>query len=276
MTDITEEGRRDGRLLVIGGAENRTCGTGPLKEFVSLAGADESRIVVVTTATEKPEQVAAEYARVFHRLGVSSVTELRLPHRAVADSQDSLDVLRKATGVLFSGGDQSRIRSLVGSKANALLRRRLTADGLVIAGTSAGATAMGRWMILGGDGHEVAASTVRIGPGLGLLDDVLIDMHFAERGRLPRLLSGIALDTLRLGVGIDEDTAIVVREGRFEVIGSGVVTIVDADQATVGYAECDDDPLALFDVRLHLLPAGCWFDMEQRKPWFGPVPAAEE
>ncbi|MCO5998516.1 cyanophycinase [Actinoallomurus rhizosphaericola] len=276
MTDITEEGRRDGRLLVIGGAENRTCGTGPLKEFVSLAGADESRIVVVTTATEKPEQVAAEYARVFHRLGVSSVTELRLPHRAVADSQDSLDVLRKATGVLFSGGDQSRIRSLVGSKANALLRRRLTADGLVIAGTSAGATAMGRWMILGGDGHEVAASTVRIGPGLGLLDDVLIDMHFAERGRLPRLLSGIALDTLRLGVGIDEDTAIVVREGRFEVIGSGVVTIVDADQATVGYAECDDDPMALFDVRLHLLPAGCWFDMEQRKPWFGPVPAAEE
>ncbi|GAA0349100.1 cyanophycinase [Actinoallomurus spadix] len=276
MTDITEEERRDGRLLVIGGAENRTCGTGPLKEFVSLAGADQSRIVVVTTATEKPEQVAAEYAQVFHRLGVTSVTELRLPHRAVADSTDSLDVLRKATGVLFSGGDQSRIRSLVGSKANALLRQRLNGDGLVIAGTSAGATAMGRWMILGGDGHEVAASTVRIGPGLGLLDDVLIDMHFAERGRLPRLLSGIALDTLRLGVGIDEDTAIVVREGRFEVIGSGVVTIVDADQATVGYAECDDDPMALFDVRLHLLPAGCWFDMEQRKPWFGPVPAAEE
>ncbi|GAA4618481.1 cyanophycinase [Actinoallomurus liliacearum] len=276
MTDITEEGRRDGRLLVIGGAENRTCGTGPLKEFVSLAGADESRIVVVTTATEKPEQVAAEYADVFHRLGVASVTELRLPHRAVADSQASLDVLRGATGVLFSGGDQSRIRSLVGSKANALLRQRLTADGLVIAGTSAGATAMGRWMILGGDGHEVAASTVRIGPGLGLLDDVLIDMHFAERGRLPRLLSGIALDTLRLGVGIDEDTAIMVRKGRFEVIGSGVVTVVDADQATVGYAECDDDPMALFDVRLHLLPAGCWFDMEQRKPWFGPVPAAEE
>ncbi|MEV5705750.1 cyanophycinase [Actinoallomurus sp. NPDC052274] len=276
MTDITEEGRRNGRLLVIGGAENRTCGTGPLEEFVSLAGANESRIVVVTTATEKPEQVAAEYAEVFHRLGVSSVTELRLPRRAVADSQASLDVLRGATGVLFSGGDQSRIRSLVGSKANALLRQRLTADGLVIAGTSAGATAMGRWMILGGNGHEVAASTVRIGPGLGLLDDVLIDMHFAERGRLPRLLSGIALDTLRLGVGIDEDTAIVVREGRFEVIGSGVVTIVDADQATVGYAECDDDPMALFDVRLHLLPAGCWFDMEQRKPWFGPVPAAEE
>ncbi|GAB3990195.1 cyanophycinase [Actinoallomurus acanthiterrae] len=276
MTDIREERPRDGRLLVIGGAENRTCGTGPLEEFVALSGARDSRIVVVTTATEMPEEVAAEYTRVFRRLGVSSVTELRLPHRATADSQTALDVLRKATGVLFSGGDQSRIRGLVGSKVNALLRRRLGSDGLVIAGTSAGATAMGRWMILGGDGHEVSASAVRLGPGLGLLDDVLIDMHFAERGRLPRLLSGIALDTRRLGVGIDEDTAIVVRKGRFEVIGSGVVTVVDADQATVGYADCDDDPIVLFHVRLHLLPAGCWFDMEQRKPWFGPLPAEEE
>ncbi|GAA4630029.1 cyanophycinase [Actinoallomurus vinaceus] len=276
MTDIGEERPRDGRLLVIGGAEDRTCGTGPLEEFVALSGARDSRIVVVTTATEMPEEVAADYTRVFRRLGVSSVTELRLPHRATADSQAALDVLRRATGVLFSGGDQSRIRGLVGSKVNALLRRRLRGDGLVIAGTSAGATAMGRWMILGGDGHEVSASAVRLGPGLGLLDDVLIDMHFAERGRLPRLLSGIALDTRRLGVGIDEDTAIVVRKCRFDVIGSGVVTVVDADQATVGYADCDDDPMALFQVRLHLLPAGCWFDMEQRKPWFGPLPAEEE
>ena len=276
MTDIREERGRGGRLLVIGGAEDRTCGTGPLEEFVALSGACASRIVVVTTATEIPEEVAAEYTRVFRRLGVSSVTELRLPRRAAADSRASLGVLQQATGVLFSGGDQSRIRSLVGSKANALLRRRLDRDGLVIAGTSAGATAMGRWMILGGDGHEVAASAVRLGPGLGLLDNVLIDMHFAERGRLPRLLSGIALDTRRLGVGIDENTAIVVGRRRFEVIGSGVVTVVDADQAAVGYAESDDDPMALFDVRLHLLPAGCWFDMEQRKPWFGPVPAEEE
>jgi cyanophycinase len=103
---------------------------------------------------------------------------------------------------------------------------------------------------------------------------VLIDMHFAQRGRLPRLLSGIALDVQYLGVGIDEDTAIVVGGGRFEVIGRGVVTIVDADRATVAYAS--KNPMALFDVRLHLLPAGCWFDMEQRKPWFGPMREEEE
>ena len=271
MTDITGRNAGTGRLLVIGGRENRTCGTGPLEEFVTLSGARRSRIVVVTTATGVPEQVTAEYATVFRHLGVSSVTELRLVGRTTADDPSSLTMLEQATGVLISGGDQSRLSTLVGSKTNVLLHRRLREDGLVIAGTSAGATALGRWMILGGDG---TTSSVRIGPGLDLLGNVLIDMHFAERGRLPRLLSGIALDVQYLGVGIDEDTAIVVDGDRFQVIGRGVVTIVDADRATVAHAA--ENPMALFDVRLHLLPAGCWFDLEQRKPWFGPTREEEE
>lgn len=269
MTDKSEGPARQGRLLIIGGAENRTCGTGPLETFARLAGGPHARIVVVTTATELPEEVTAEYIAVFGRLGVGTVHELRLLGRAAADGAATLTVLEAATGVLFTGGDQSKIRTLVGSKTNVLLRRRLQEDGLVIAGTSAGATAMGHWMILGGEGHEVAASTVRVGPGLNLLDDVLIDMHFNERGRLPRLLSGVALDIRLLGVGIDEDTAIVVGEHRFEIVGSGVVTVVDADQSTVAFAAGDDDPMALFDVYLHLLPAGCWFDMENRRPSIG-------
>ncbi|MDN3353056.1 cyanophycinase [Actinomadura sp. DC4] len=273
MTDITE-GNGTGRLLVIGGRENRTCGTGPLEEFVALSGAQRSRIVVVTTATGVPEEVTAEYSLVFGRLGVSSITELRLIGRTTADDPASLTMLEQATGVLISGGDQSRLSMLVGSKTNVLLHHRLHCDGLVIAGTSAGATALGRWMILGGDGRTVTTSSVRIGPGLDLLGNVLIDMHFAERGRLPRLLSGIALDVQYLGVGIDEDTAIVVDGDHFEVIGSGVVTVVDADRATVAHAA--NNPMALFDVRLHLLPAGCCFDLEQRKPWFGPTREEEE
>ncbi len=271
MTDITEANGGSGRLLVIGGSENRTCGTGPLEEFVTLSGARRSRIVVVTTATGVPEEVTAEYAMVFSRLGVSSITELRLIGRTTADDPASLTMLEQATGVLISGGDQSRLSMLVGSKTNVLLHRRLRRDGLVIAGTSAGATALGRWMILGGDG---TTTSVRIGPGLDLLGNVLIDMHFAERGRLPRLLSGIALDVRYLGVGIDEDTAIVVDDDHFTVIGRGVVTVVDADRATVAHAA--NNPMALFDVRLHLLPAGCCFDLEQRKPWFGPTREEEE
>ncbi|MDL4813003.1 cyanophycinase [Actinomadura opuntiae] len=260
---------RKGRLLIIGGAENRTCGSGPLETFVELAGAEEARIVVVTTATEVPEEVAEEYTAVFGRLGVASVRELRLLGRAAADGAATLRALEAATGVLFSGGDQSRIRTLVGSRTNELLKRRLEQEGLVIAGTSAGATAMGHWMILGGHGHEVAASSVRVGPGLALLDNVLIDMHFNERGRLPRLLSGIALDTRLLGVGIDEDTAIVVGDGQFAVVGTGVVTVVDAGQSTVAYAASDDEPMAMLDVSLHLLPAGCSFQMYDRLPAIG-------
>lgn len=271
MAGKAERQRRSGKLLIIGGAENRTCGKGALETFVELSGGGKARIAVVTTATEIPDEVAEEYTEVFNRLGVTAIHELRVLGRAAADDSALLAKLDDATGVLFSGGDQSRIRTLVGSKANELLRRRLDEDGLVIAGTSAGATAMGPWMILGGEGHEVAASTVRIGPGLGLLDDVLIDMHFNERGRLPRLLSGIALDTRHLGVGIDEDTAIVVSNGRFEVIGSGVVTVVDADQATVAFAAVDEDPIALFDVHLHLLPAGYWFDIAEQRASIEPL-----
>jgi cyanophycinase len=275
VTDSTTGHRRRGRLLIIGGAENRTCGTGPLETFVRLAGDSAARVVVVTTATEIPEEVTAEYTAAFGRLGVTAVRELRLLGRAAADDPGVLDALDEATGVLFSGGDQSRIRTLVGSQTNRLLRRRLEEDGLVIAGTSAGATAMGHWMILGGKGHELAASTVRVGPGLALMDNVLIDMHFLERGRLPRLLSGIALDTRLLGVGIDEDTAIVVGDGSFEVVGSGLVTVVDAERATVGYAAGDDEPMAMLHVDLHMLPAGCRFDMDRRKPVIGRRPGEE-
>ncbi len=171
--------------------------------------------------------------------------------------------------MFFSGGDQSRLRTLVGSRSADVLRQRL-ACGLVVAGTSAGATALGHAMILGGKGADVSAAAVRTGPGLGLVPKSLIDMHFGERGRLPRLLSAVALDPDQLGIGIDENTGILVEGSLFEVIGSGVVTVVDAEDATVVHAATEWDPITLFGVRLHLLPAGCLFDFATRTPAIGP------
>jgi cyanophycinase len=257
-----------GRLLIIGGAEDRCCGAGLLERFVEFCGGDQARIVLVTTASEEPEQVLADYERVFRKLGVEHIYELRLRGRGDADSDHTADLLGKATGVFFSGGDQARLRTIVGSRTNDLLSDRL-ADGLVIAGTSAGATAMGRTMILGGDGSEVAAASVKTGPGLGLLPKALIDMHFAERGRLPRLLSAVALDPDHLGIGLDENTGILVGPDGFEVFGTGVTTVVDAESATVMHATGDLDPITLFDVRLHLLPEGCLFDFESRTASIG-------
>lgn len=259
-----------GRLLIIGGAEDRCCGAGLLERFVELSGGDDARIVLVTTATDEPEQVHADYERVFRKLGVTDTRELRLRGRGDADGDAAAATLDGATGVFFSGGDQSRLRTLVGSRVNDLLEERLS-DSLIVAGTSAGATAMGRTMILGGAGPDVSAATVRTGPGLGLLPHALIDMHFGERGRLPRLLSAIALDPDHLGVGLDENNGILVDDAGFDVLGSGVTTVVDAEDATVVHAADDNDPITLFGVRLHLLPAGCRFDFGKRAPSIGPA-----
>jgi cyanophycinase len=265
-----DDGGSPGRLLIIGGAEDRCCGAGLLERFVELSGGDEARIVLVTTATNMPEEVLADYERVFRKLGVDQISELRLRGRSDADGDDTAELLADATGVFFSGGDQAKLRTLVGSRANDIVSDRLT-EGLVVAGTSAGATAMGRTMILGGAGPGVSAAAVRTGPGLGLIPKALIDMHFGERGRLPRLLSAVALDPEHLGIGLDENTGVLVEGNSFEVIGTGVATVVDAEDATVVHAAGDFDPITLFGVRLHLLPAGCLFDFDARTPTIGPA-----
>lgn len=265
-----DEKPSQGRLLIIGGAEDRCDGAGLLERFVDLAGGEKARIVLVTTATAVPEQVNASYERVFRKLGVDDISELGLHGRGDADGDQAAGCLADATGVFLTGGDQSKLRTLVGSRVNDILEERLS-DGLVVAGTSAGATALGRTMILGGTGSDVSAATVRTGPGLGLLPRALIDMHFGERGRLPRLLSAVALDPDHLGLGLDENTGVLADSDGFEVLGSGVVTVVDAEDATVVHAAGEGDPITLFGVRLHLLPAGCRFDFASRSPAIGPA-----
>jgi cyanophycinase len=260
-----------GRLLIIGGAEDRCHGAPLLERFVELCGGTAARIVLVTTATGAPDEVHADYERVFRRLGADRTVPLRLRGRADADGDDAAKIIQDATGVFISGGDQSRLRALVGSRINEILLDRQRAEGLVIAGTSAGATAMGRTMILGGERPDVSAAAVRTGPGLGLIPKMLIDMHFGERDRLPRLLSAVALDPDYLGVGIDENTGILVESNAFEVLGSGVVTVADAEQATVVHPAGDDDPITLFGVRLHLLPPGCIFNVGAREATIGPA-----
>lgn len=265
-----DDGGSPGRLLIIGGAEDRCCGAGLLERFVALCGGEHARIVLVTTASGAPEEALAEYEQVFRKLGVDYISELRLHGRGDADGDEAAALLSGATGVFFSGGDQSKLRTLVGSRTEAIIAERL-GHGLVVAGTSAGATAMGRTMILGGAGPDVSAATVRTGPGLGLVPKAVIDTHFGERGRLPRLLSAVALDPDHLGIGLDENTGVLIQGNGFEVIGTGVATVVDAEDATVVHAAGDYDPITLFGVRLHLLPAGCLFDFATRTPTIGPA-----
>ena len=256
-----------GRVLVIGGAEGHDDDDRILSRFVDLCGRGGARIVVIATASADPDKREREYIDVFERLGAGTVEALRLERRDDANSDQAVQVLRRATGVFFTGGDQVRITTVLGgSRVDTLLHNRL-GDGLVLAGTSAGATMMSSTMIVEGQGSRVSPASVRTAPGLGFIHGVLIDMHFAERGRLNRLLSAVAQYPHELGLGIDENTAILVDGSQFEVIGSGAVTVIDAGPAsTIDTPDDEAGAIALCDVRLHVLPAGYTFDMTGRQP----------
>jgi cyanophycinase len=251
-----------GRLLLIGGA----AGPAVLHRFVCLAGGAAANIVVIATASRDPEIQEALYVDAFQRLGAGTVRPLRLDTRAQANDAAVDAALTGATGVFFTGGDQQRITTVIGgTRADSVLQGLLQAGALVLGGTSAGAAMMSATMIVGGDAPGVAAASVRTGPGLEFLPGVLIDMHFGERGRINRLLSAVALYPHELGLGIDEDTAILADVEHFEVLGSGSVTVVDAGCASDIRVQAEG-PIALAGARIHVLPAGYRFDLTGRRP----------
>ncbi|WP_250009390.1 cyanophycinase [Actinoplanes sp. M2I2] len=249
-------------LLIIGGA----AGPGLLRRFVELAGGDSARIVVIATASSDPAAAEAEHLAAFGRHGARHVEALRIDDRPAANDPRTASALRAATGVFFTGGDQERITRVIGGTATDRLLQDLVSSGsVVLAGTSAGAAMMSGTMIVEGDGPGVSRTSVRTGPGLEFLHGVLIDQHFAERGRINRLLSAVALAPHELGLGIDEDTAILTDGDAFEVLGSGAVTVVDAGPAThIDVPE--SGPITLSGCRLHVLPAGRAFHLTGREP----------
>ncbi len=241
-----------------------------LGRFVELSGGAAARIVVIATASEAPATAEQVYLQRFSEHGAGTVRALRLSCRAEANGPAAGAVLREATGVFFTGGDQERITGVLGGTAvDSLLHELVGAGRVVLAGTSAGAAMMAGTMIVGGDRPGVTADSVRTGPGLEFLPCVLIDQHFAERGRLNRLLSAVARYPHELGVGIDEDTAILTGGDSFEVLGSGAVTVVDAGAAT-DIRVPPAGPIVLAGARVHVLPAGCTFHLTGRRPVTGP------
>lgn len=254
------------RLLIIGGA----AGPDLLGTFVALAGGAAARIVVIATASSAPAEAEALFLEAFRGFGAGDVRALRLTTRAEANADQPL--LRDATGVFFTGGDQERITAVIGGTGTDSLLQELSGH-LIIGGTSAGAAIMSGTMIVEGDAAGVTRASVRTGPGLEFLPGVLIDQHFAERGRLNRLLSAVALYPHELGLGIDEDTAILTDGDRFEVLGSGAVTVVDAGAAT-DIRIPERGPITLAGARIHVLPAGQFFHLTGRRPVVD-APAAE-
>lgn len=259
-----------GKLLIIGGAEDKEGECVILNELIDLAGGKKARIVIVTTATQSPGDVGRNYVEIFNKLGVGQAEVLDIRTRRAAGCESCLEQVEKAEVIFFTGGDQLRLTSLLGGTPLDKALKKAYSSGTIIAGTSAGAAVMSETMIVAGENEETPRqSNLRLAPGLGMLAGVVIDQHFAQRGRLGRLLVAVAQNPGILGLGVDEDTALLVDpEGDFRVIGSQTVTIIDGrDIGETNISEiAPSESLALTGVRIHVLPAGYGYSLFNHRP----------
>lgn len=260
-----------GILIAIGGHEDKSPNPGSdasaehapdsiLRRFVEeLRG--PGPVIVVPVASEEPQEAAQDYVDVFKSLGVKRVEVFNAQERGDAQDEAALKLLNEAAGIMFTGGDQLRLTALLGGTAwLQRLKERYTTDEIVIAGTSAGATAMSTPMIYQGrDNQGMLKDEIHITTGLKFLHDVAIDTHFVARGRIVRMAQIIATNPGCVGLGLEEDTGVVVTQGReLEVIGSGVVTVVDGHTCTATNIHLIEpgEPFTIRDLRVHILGNG--------------------
>lgn len=259
-----------GMLMLIGGAEDKVGNRSVLRRFVELAGGPEARIAIVATASEIHDIVAATYLRIFTELGVHDVRIVPVYSREAGDDEGVLAAFNDATGIFLTGGNQLKLMITLGGTRAATRIRRVYRHGAVVAGTSAGASAVCQHMMAYGDsGTTPRKAMMHFSPGLGLISRLLVDQHFGARGRTGRLITALAHNPYLLGVGLDEDTAIEIDAGQtMRVFGRGSVMVVDAGD--MSYSDLhrlpDDTPLSIFNLRMHLLTHGHSFDLVSRMP----------
>ena len=257
----------EGTVIVIGGAEDKVRDRVILSRFVALAGGPDATIAVISTASSLGAEAGERYRAVFEELGAAHVRPVHVMTRPQANDDSVALAVRDASGVFLTGGNQLRLSSAIGGTrlAEAVLARFRA--GAVVAGTSAGASAMSSHMIaFGASGATPKQRMAQIAAGLGLLPGVIVDQHFQQRNRLGRLLSLIAQNPNLLGMGVDEDTAGVVGPDHvLDVIGRGSITIVDGSGSeTDAWEVRGHRPLMISNVVLHSLPAGYRFDLRRR------------
>ncbi|WEK46382.1 MAG: cyanophycinase [Candidatus Andeanibacterium colombiense] len=260
----------NGPLIIIGGHEDKEGERRILRAIAEAVGG--GKLVIATVASHEPEGYFETYKEAFAPLGLTDLVELYVADRVESFSEETLAPLADACGIFFTGGDQLRISSQIGDTPIERMVRDIHARGGVVAGTSAGAAFMSEIMLTkGASGETHRIGDLRMAPGLGLVPDAIIDQHFAERGRIGRLLGAVAQNPRVVGIGIDEDTAVVMRGDSFSVIGAGGVYVADGQNVThSNISEAKPDrALSMHGVVLHVLSAGDTFEMSTRTPGFG-------
>lgn len=254
--------------MVIGGAEDKLRDKVILSSFATYSGGGDAHVVVIATASSLGDQAVERYRELFLGLGIGRVSGLRPEEREEADAPSSAAMLADATGIYLTGGNQSRLTQIVGGTRLADALFNAHDRGVVLAGTSAGASAMASHMVAyGNPGPTPKNRMVQLSAGLGILHGLVVDQHFEQRGRMGRLLALVAQSPSLLGVGLDEDTcAVVFADQTLTVLGRGAVQIVDGRNVrTDAYRGKGYKPLMVSGVVLHSLPSGYRFDLRSRR-----------
>src|ERR1700722_4318646 len=274
-----------GKLIAIGGAEDK--GTNPeygdgqrgnlnffelgiLRRIVEEAGGPLSQIEVITTASTIPYEVGNNYLNAFGKIGCTNIGVMHIRNREDAMKPEYLERLRLCNGVMFSGGNQLRLSATFGgTDFLKILHERYRYESFVIAGTSAGAMAMSSVMIYEGNAARAhLKGEVKITSGLGFIDTVIIDSHFEKRGRFNRLAQVVATNPSCIGIGLSEDTGMLLTNGnRLEAIGSGLVIIIDGHNILHSNIANipEGNPISIENLRVHFCEKGNGYDISERK-----------
>ncbi len=265
--DENQTRRRRGWLVPIGGAEEKSESPVILERICQLCGGADGRILVIPTAS-KMAHTGPRYVELFESMGARA-RAIPVNEREDCLDEEILRVLGRSTGVFITGGNQLRLSTILGGTPVARLIRRLSADGVTVAGTSAGAAILAEHMIAGGgSGPTPRERGVTMAPGLGLTNKMIIDQHFRQRDRIGRLLTALSYNPFASGIGIDENTAAFVGpDGVLEVVGSGAITVVDPAglrHSSMHHAR-KRGPITLIGMTLHVLAAGARYDTHTRE-----------
>lgn len=272
---------KTGTLIPIGGNEDKGTDTSEnyhlefiqesiLSRVVRESGGKESSIVIIPTASSIPAEVSDNYLAAFGKLGCNRLHIMDIRDRKESESPENLRIMEEAHCVMFSGGNQSKItKNIRGSALHEILLNRYFNDKLVVAGTSAGAMCMSEEMIAGGSSREAfVKGAVKMDKGLGFIPNLTIDSHFIRRGRFGRLAEAVAKFPKMVGIGLAEDTGMVIKEGKiFEVIGSGMVIIFDPRKLKHNNQEIlkEGTPMSLTNLKTHVLANGDRFNIKKGK-----------
>jgi len=264
------DGEERGWIVPIGGAEEKEDDPRILRRFADICGGERADIVVIPTASRLAD-TGPRYERIFRDLGVARVDAIDFDTRRDCEEKSRLERIGRATGIFFTGGNQLRLSTLIGGTSVARAVRAANARGVAVGGTSAGASILSEHMIAFGDeGSSPMAGSVRLAPGLGLTNRFIIDQHFRQRDRLGRLVTALAYNPFAIGIGLDEDTAAFIDpDDTIHVVGGGAITAIDTgaiEYSSIASAEIGQ-PICMTDVRVHVLTAGCSFDLHTRRAY---------